>query len=244
MSLKTNKIKKETEVPAVKRALLSVASKERAKINAWFFKTGNGDYGEGDKFIGVRVPEQRKVAKKFLDIDFLDLRELLFSNVHEYRFTALVILVDKYLKADKNGKEKVVNFYLKNIDRVNNWDLVDVSAYKILGDYCLRNKRKKILFDLVKNENFWHRRIAIVSTFAFIRDGNIDITLKISKKLLKDKEDLIHKASGWMLREVGKKNKKELEKFLNENLDKMPRTMLRYSIEKFSKDERRKYLKK
>ena len=218
-----------------------LSSKEKAKVNAWFFKTGKGEYGYGDKFIGVIVPDQRIVVKKFLDIDLDELKKLLDSKIHEHRLTGLMILVEKYKLDD--DKERIVNFYLKNLKAVNNWDLVDTSAWQILGEWLL-DKDKHVLYEFSKSDNLWKRRIAIISTYAFIRQKKFKDTLKISTLLMNDKHDLIHKAVGWMLRELGKKDSKVLDKFLKKYSKKMPRTMLRYSIEKFSKNKRNFYMKK
>lgn len=224
--------------------LQSLANPQKAKILQGFFKTGPGQYGEGDIFLGIIVPEQRKVAKKHIDLSLPEIQNLLDSKIHEYRLTALFILVDKYKKADHNGKKEIVNFYLKNAseNNINNWDLVDLSAPNIVGDFLLDNDRK-ILYNLAKSKDLWEKRIAILSTFAFIRKGDFSDTLKISEILLNDKHDLIHKAVGWMLREVGKKDQKVLEEFLDKHCRVMPRTMLRYAIEKFDEEKRKTYLK-
>ena len=222
--------------------LNKLKSKEKAKILAGFFKTGKGEYGEGDVFLGITVPEQRKVAKKYLDLKLTDIQKLLNSKIHEHRLVALMILVEQYEK-DIRDKKLIVDFYLKNTKKINNWDLVDSSAHYILGDY-LFDKEKDILYNLLKSDNLWERRIAVISTFSFLRQGRYAETLEFSEKLLNDREDLIHKACGWMLRELGKRDIKVLRKFLDKFTGKMPRTMLRYSIEKFSKPEREKYLKK
>ncbi len=213
---------------------------KKAKLLSSFFKTGKGEYGEGDIFLGITIPMQRKIAKKYSDLKLRDVEKLLKSKIHEQRMVALMILINKYSREGSNRKE-LVDFYLNNIKYINNWDLVDGSAYFILGDY-LFDKEKDILYNLITSDNLWARRIAIISTFKFIRKNQFSDTLKICEYLLHDKQDLIHKACGWMLREVGKKNKKILNKFLNRFSLKMPRTMLRYSIEKFTEKERQKYL--
>jgi 3-methyladenine DNA glycosylase AlkD len=225
----------------LKKRIKSIASAEVAKTHLWFFKTGKGEYGEGDKFAGLKVPVQRKIAKEFKDLTYNELKELLASKIHEERQIALLILVDKYAKSNKSEKEKIYNFYLSNRKAINNWDLVDLSAPKIIGEHLL-NKDRKILFDFAKSKNLWERRIAILSTLAFIRMNDFYTTLQIADILMEDDHDLIHKAVGWMLREVGKKNLKVEEDFLKSRYKKMPRTMLRYSIEKFSKLKRQKYL--
>jgi 3-methyladenine DNA glycosylase AlkD len=219
------------------------ADKERAKHSQRFFKTGKGEYGEGDIFIGIIVPKQREIAKKFKDLSLDEIQKLLDSRIHEKRLIGLIILVEKYRKANEYLKRIIVYFYLKNTKNINNWDLVDLSASYIIGDYLI-DKDRKILYKLAKSKYLWEKRIAIISTATFIRNNEYKDTIKISELLLKDKHDLIHKAVGWMLREVGKKDKKELTKFLNRYYKIMPRTMLRYSIEKLNKHEREKYLRK
>ena len=223
----------------IKKELQSKANKKKAKIYQGFFKTKMGEYGEGDVFLGLTVPEQRRIAKKYYEIELNDLNALLKSKIHEERLTALLILVDKY----KKDKENVFNFYLKNLNYVNNWDLVDLTSNKIAGDFLL-NKEKEVLYKLAKSDNLWERRVAIVSTFEFIKYNQFEDTLKIAEILLKDKHDLIHKAVGWMLREVGKKDLKKEEEFLNKYYKEMPRTMLRYAIEKFEENKRNFYMKR
>lgn len=221
----------------IKSELKKLSNKDKAKVYAWFFKTGKGEYGEGDKFLGITVPKQRKVAKNFLDLSLREIKELLESPIHEHRFTALEILVMQFEKGSEKEKKLIANFYLKNAKLANNWDLVDTSAPYILGEY-FKDKNKSVLYKLARSKNLWEKRIAIVSTFAFIKQNDLGDTFKISEMLLNDKNDLIHKAVGWMLREAGKKDKQKLLKFLDKNGKKMPRTTLRYSIEKFSKKER------
>ncbi len=203
-----------------------------------FFKTGKGEYSCNDLFIGVTVPNLRIIAKEFKDIDFADLKTLITSKINEERLLALIILVSSYKsKNDLITKENIYQFYLKYLDYVNNWNLVDASAHLIIGNH-LYDKNRDLLMDLVKSENMWYRRISIVSTWYFIKQNDLTDTFKIAKLLLHDKEDLIHKASGWMLREAGKKSKSMLVEFLDDYGSIMPRTMLRYSIEKFSSTER------
>jgi len=226
----------------VQSKLKKLADPERAKGSLRFFKTGKGQYGEGDRFLGITVPEARKVAKKFKDLPLLEVKKLLESKIHEHRFVALEILVFKYEASLETEKKKIVNFYLKNRKFVNNWDLVDTSSYPILGNWLL-DKDREILYKLAKSKNLWDKRIAIVSTFEFIRSNQFEDTLKISEILLNDKHDLIHKASGWMLREVGKKSQPTLENFLKKHSKNMPRTMLRYAIEKFPEERRKGWLK-
>jgi 3-methyladenine DNA glycosylase AlkD len=221
--------------------LNKLADPKRAKALSWFFKTGPGQYGEGDKFIGITVPELRRVAKDFKELPFVELATLLRSSVHEHRFIALKILVLQYERGDAKKKEEVCRFYLKNIKSINNWDLVDTSAPYILGEYLL-NKDKKILYKLVRSKNIWERRISIISTFMLIREGKYNDSLKLAEILLKDKHDLIHKAVGWMLREIGKRSPETEHAFLEKYCGIMPRTMLRYAIEKFPPEKRREYL--
>ncbi len=227
----------------IKKDFQELANKEKAKILSRYFKTGRGQYGEGDIFLGITVPEQRKLAKKYINLSLKDIKKLLNSKVHEHRFTALEILVMKFEKADENTKKNIFNFYLKNTKNVNNWDLVDTSAPHIVGEYLL-NKDKFIIYKLAKSKNLWERRIAILSTFKFINNDKFVDTLKISEVLLNDNNDLIQKAAGWMLREVGKRNQEVEEKFLMKYYKKMPRTMLRYAIERFSEEKRKFYLGK
>ncbi|MFH0970452.1 MAG: DNA alkylation repair protein [Candidatus Diapherotrites archaeon] len=227
---------------ALREELKKYASEERRKVNIRFFKTGKGEYGEGDQFIGVTVPECRKVASTFLDTPIIQLKKTLHSPLHEERLVGLFILVEKYRKAiTEKEKKKIVDFYLKNKEKVNNWDLVDLSAYKILGNYLL-HQDKKILHTLAKSPSLWDRRIAILSTYASIQEDQFNDTFLLCEKFLSDKEDLMHKACGWMLREIGKRDEKALETFLKKHHLKMPRTMLRYSIERFPKNKREKYL--
>jgi len=206
-----------------------------------FFKTGKGDYAEGDVFAGIKVPVSRKIAKQFRDLSLNDLSILIKSKIHEERLIALFILVGKMKKADEKEKEKIYKFYLKNLKYVNNWDLVDLSAEKIIGEY-LFDKERKLLFELAKGD-LWEKRIAVMSTFNFIKKNDLGTTLKISKLLLKDKHDLIHKAVGWMLREIEKRDINTEEAFLKIHYKNMPRTMLRYAIEKFPEIKRQAYLK-
>jgi len=226
----------------LRKVIRDSANEKQAKTMQWFFKTGKGEYGEGDIFVGIKVPVQRQIAKKFLDLENQDLKILLNSKIHEERLIALLILVDKYQKANDKGKERVYKFYLSSSKKINNWDLVDLSAPKIMGEHLLNND-KEILFKFALSKNLWERRIAIISTYTFIKNKQFKTTLQISDILLNDDHDLIQKAVGWMLREVGKQDLKTLENFLKPRYNKMPRTMLRYSIEKFSEKKRKKYLK-
>ncbi len=223
------------------QTLQSLGSPKRAKASAWFFKTGKGEYGEGDQFLGIRVPEQRKVAYRYKDLSFFDLARLLKSPVHEHRFVALEILVKQYEDGGEQTKKDIASFYLAHAKRINNWDLVDTSASYILGDYLV-SRNKSVLYALARSNNLWERRISIIATGAFIQRGFFDDTLKIAAILLKDKHDLIHKAVGWMLREVGKRNLAALEGFLKRHHRVMPRTMLRYAIERYPEPRRKAWL--
>jgi 3-methyladenine DNA glycosylase AlkD len=224
-----------------------LANPAQAKVLQGFFKTGPGQYGEGDIFLGIKVPVAREVIKKYYDFDFKDLQELLKSKIHEHRLSALFILVKKFADAVKAGdekmQEKIYNFYLKNSKNINNWDLVDLSAPQIVGGYLLA-KNREILYNLVESKNLWERRIAVLATFTFLRQKDFKDILKIAEILLSDEHDLIHKSVGWMLRETGKRDEKVLRKFLDKHYQKMPRTMLRYAIEKLPEAERKKYLTK
>ncbi len=226
---------------SLKKELAEKASPKKALASAWFFKTGKGQYGEGDKFLGLTVPEQRAIGKRYQHLSLTDIERLLESRYHEHRFTALEILVMQFEKADDLGRGRIFHFYLAHTDCINNWDLVDTSCSYIVGQYLVENNRS-ILYTLVKSKNIWERRIAIVSTLAFIARNDFADTIKLSELLLGDTHDLIHKAVGWMLREVGKRDSKVLEDFLRKFCRIMPRTMLRYSIEKFSQEKRKKYL--
>ena len=227
----------------LKSELGKLADKKQAKILAGFFKTGPGEYGEGDIFLGIKVPVQRKIARGYENLSLIDLQKLLNSKIHEYRLIALLILISQYKKFDNQSKKKIVEFYLQNTKNINNWDLVDVSCPRILGDYLL-NKPRKILYQLAKSKNLWEKRIAIISTLAFIVEKQFDDTIKISEILLNDKHDLIHKAVGWMLREAGKRDEAVLIRFLNKHYRVMPRTTLRYAIERLSEKKRKYYLSK
>ena len=219
-----------------------LADKKRAEVSAWFFKTGPGQYGEGDVFLGITVPKMREVAKKY-ELPLSEIQKLLLSKIHEHRSVALVVLVNKFKCADEIGKKQIFDFYIKNAKNINNWDLVDSSAEYIVGEYLLE-RPKAIIYKLAKSKNLWERRIAIISTFAFIKKGKFEDTFKIAEILLSDWHDLIHKAVGWMLREVGKRDQNALEKFLAKHCRVMPRTMLRYSIERFESGKRKFFLAK
>jgi 3-methyladenine DNA glycosylase AlkD len=229
-------------VEQIRTRLQKLADKERAAVSKRFFKTGPGEYGEGDLFLGIRVPELRKLAKEYDHIGLDETKQLLQSAVHEERFLALAILVRSYGRGDEAQQKKIYELYLGNTRFVNNWDLVDASAEHIVGAF-LRNRGKEPLYRLAGSRSLWERRIAITATFHFIKQGRFSETVRIAEMLLSDEEDLIHKAVGWMLREVGKRDLRTEENFLRRHYKKMPRTMLRYAIERFPDPERRGYLK-
>ena len=222
--------------------LLQLANEQIAEHSQRFFKTGKGEYGEGDIFLGIRVPLLRRLVKKYGGISIAEVRKLLHSKFHEERLLAVLMLVQLFKSADESVQKQVYDLYLENTEFINNWDIVDISAAKIVGAH-LHEKDKAPLSDLVQSKNLWERRIAIISTFYFIRQNEFDDTLKLAKILLNDKEDLIHKAVGWMLREVGKREIEFEEEFLQEHYKIMPRTMLRYAIEKFPETSRKMYLR-
>lgn len=218
---------------------------DRIKILSNFFKTKKGQYGEGDKFIGIYVQDIRRVANIYQLLSLIEVKKLLKSKIHEERLLALLILVLKYKKSDLKIKKEIFDFYLIHTQYINSWDLVDLSAREIIGDYLLNYSNNNILTKLAKSKCIWERRIAIISTYAYILSGRSEETFIICEYLLNDKEDLIHKACGWMLREVGKRISRKIEKeFLNKYYKSMPRTMLRYSIEHFDTNERLIYMSK
>lgn len=227
----------------IKKELDTHATLERKVASQRYFKTGKGEYGEGDIFIGVDVPDQRSIAKRYYkEVTLADIEALLHENVHEYRLTALYILVLMYEKMKKE-RHGITALYLRNTKYINNWDLVDVSAPKILGPYLLETGDTSVLYEFARSKDLWEQRIAIMSTLAFIRAGRYDDTLKLSMMLLNHKHDLIHKAVGWMLREVGNKDMQAEIDFLKEHYKTMPRTMLRYAIEKFDKPTKEAFMK-
>lgn len=229
------------ELSILTSQLQSLGNPQKAKDLQWFFKTGKGQYAEGDQFVGIVVPNIRKVVNLYWDvIDLSEVQQLLLSPFHEFRLCALLILVKKY----PSDQENIYNFYLKNLEYINNWDLVDLSCHHIIGNYSYEHKDYSILYKLSQSTNLWEKRISIVSTTYFIRNNYFEPTIEISKTLLVDPHDLIHKAVGWMLREVGKRDQKMLTDFLDEHALVMPRTMLRYSIEKFPETLRQHYLKR
>ena len=225
----------------IKSDIRKAGNKKKAKLLAGYFKTRKGEYGEGDIFLGLTVPKSREIAIKNKDLSLRDIESLLKSKIHEERLIALLLLVYNYEKHPEKQKG-IYNFYLRNTKYINNWDLVDLSSHEIVGNYLL-NKDKSVLYKLAKSKTIWERRIAIISTAACIRKNRFSDTLEISRLLLHDKHDLIHKAVGWMLRELGKKDLRVLEDFLKGHYKSMPRTMLRYSIERFKESKRKQYLK-
>jgi len=222
--------------------LENLGNKEIAEHSQRFFRTGTGEYGEGDRFLGIRVPVLRRLAKGYGTIDLDDAFGLLMSPFHEARLLALLILIIKYSKEDDKNRRLIYRGYLANTKSINNWDLVDCSAEHIIGAHLFTKKRYPI-YKLAESKSLWERRIAIISTFYFIRRNDYSDTMAIAKILLCDREDLIHKAVGWMLREVGKRDIKKEETFLDRHHMKMPRTMLRYAIEKFPEQKRQYYLR-
>lgn len=228
-------------VVAIQKELRRQADPVKAKFFPRFFKSGKGEYGEGDKFLGVTVPRLRIAAKQFQDLSINQIKELLASSFHEERLVALLILVRQYQRGDELVRQKIFDFYLSQTKRINNWDLVDTSAYHIVGTHLL-NSDWSLLKKLAKSKSLWERRISMVATLAFIRKGNLKPTFEIAKLLLQDEHDLMHKAVGWMLREAGKKDAKQLSQFFKTNMAKMPRTALRYAIEKYPLKQRQNIL--
>ena len=227
----------------IQSELLSLSDPVRAKHSQRFFKTGPGEYGEGDVFLGMTMPELRVIAKKYFSkVDYSAVQELVESKYHEFRMCALVMLVYKYEKFPTERKE-IYEFFMKNTKYINNWDLVDVTIPKTVGAYLV-DKDRSVLYKLVKSSDLWERRIAVLATFAFLSKGDFKDSIRIAELLLKDKHDLIHKAVGWMLREIGKRDEAVLTEFLDKHVTKMPRTMLRYSIERLEEGKRKGYLRK
>lgn len=227
----------------VAQALEKMANPSKAALYSRFFKTGRGEYGEGDVFLGVTVPKQRKIAKQFKNLPLHEIKNLLHSKFHEHRLVALLILIGQFKSGDTEVKKTIFDIYCHNTKYINNWDLVDLSAAHIVGQY-LSNKDKTILYKFARSSYLWERRIAMISCFFFIRDNFFEDAFSIAEILLHDKHDLIHKAVGWMLREIGKRNQEEEEKFLKIHYKIMPRTMLRYAIERFDDAKRQKYMLK
>lgn len=226
----------------IRKRLLDLEDKEKAKTLQRFFKTGPGEYGEGDIFLGVMVPQLRKLSKEYGELDLGEVEALLKSSVHEERLLALLILIRKYNRGGEAEKKKIYGLYLKSTRWINNWDLVDLSAPNIVGDFLMKRSREP-LYRLACSPSLWERRIAILATFQFIKSHQFDETLRIGKILISDQEDLIHKAVGWMLREVGKRDPVAEESFLREQYRQMPRTMLRYAIERFPAARRELFMK-
>jgi 3-methyladenine DNA glycosylase AlkD len=226
----------------IKKELRELADPRQAKILSGFFKTGPGQYGEGDRFLGIKVPVQRALAKRYRDLPLRDVEKLLASKIHEERLVALLILIQKYDAGDVPGRNQIVRLYLASTRNINNWDLVDLSAERILGRH-LYGGSDRLLRKLARSSSLWERRIAIVATYYFIRNGKVDTTMAIAGILLDDEHDLIHKAAGWMLREAGKRDLDAELRFLDQHAATMPRTMLRYAIEKFPEKKRLHYLK-
>ena len=227
-------------------ALQFLSSPEKKEFLPYFFKTGKGEYAEGDKFIGVVVPDSRKLVKEYWQkAELSDAQEILKSEFHEMRLVALLILVNKFEKSkDKTEQKKLVDFYLKNTKYINNWDLVDLSCYKLLGRYCFENQKDDILRELSNSDNMWEKRIAIVATMHHIKKGkSFDLTQELVLNNLNHPHDLMHKANGWLLREIGNKDEEVLLDFLKIHYQNMPRTTLRYAIEKLDEDLRQDFLK-
>ena len=227
----------------IRKKLRAKARKEKALDLRRFFKTGPGEYGEGDLFLGVMVPETRRIAREYRDISLKDVAVLLKSPFHEERLAALLILVLKFSGDNETVRKDIYQFYLKHTAYINNWDLVDLSSHHIVGAF-LKDKDRRILYSLAASKNLWERRIAVLATFHYIRNNDFADALKIAESLLSDSEDLIHKAVGWMLREIGKRDVNAEEEFLKKHCYVMPRMMLRYAIERFPKSKRSGYLKK
>ena len=218
-----------------------MGDKEDARFLQGFFKTGVGQYGEGDIFLGIRVPALRKLAKEYKALPLKEVLPLLRSPYHEVRLFALILFVNAFARGDENIQKKIYDLYMANTGYINNWDLVDISAPNIVGAFLMERSRN-LLYQMAKSKTLWEQRIAVLATFYFIKNNQFDDSLKIAGILLQDKEDLIHKAVGWMLREVGKRDIDCAESFLQKHCRIMPRTMLRYAIERFTPAKRRKYM--
>lgn len=227
----------------IERDLMEAARPDKVEVLASFFKSGCGEYGEGDVFIGVSVPDNRRVARRHLDAGLDDVRRLLQSPVHEVRLCALLVLVEQYKRGDAARRREIYDFYLTVTDRINNWDLVDLSCQYIIGPQLMDGGDRSVLVMLAASESMWRRRIAVVSTLWMVRCGETDDAIGICTMLLDDREDLIRKACGWVLREVGKKDKSRLTAFLDRYAGDMSRTTLRYAIERFDRDERMHYMR-
>ena len=227
--------------PNIVEAFRKEANPEIAEHSSRFFKTGKGEYGEGDTFLGIRVPVTRQYAREYRAASLGVVRRLLTSKYHEERLLAVIMLADKFKRGDAADKKKIYELYTSHTIYINNWDIVDSSAHLIVGPYLQEKSRKK-LHTFARSDSLWERRIAIMATFHYIRNNEFDTALEISELLVHDTEDLIHKAVGWMLREIGKRDLKAEERFLNKHVKAMPRTMLRYAIEKFPEKKRKAYL--
>lgn len=227
----------------MREQLLGLADPEKAKVLQGFFKTVKGSYGESDKFVGIPVPKTRAIAKQYVHVEPEDVLPLLSDAVHECRLLALLVWVAQFPKSDEQRRKRIFDLYLSNTDKINSWDLVDLSAYQIVGEY-LRDKDRAPLHRLAESGHLWEQRISIVATWKYIREKRFEDTLQLADKLLLHSHDLIQKAVGWMLREVGKRDKQLLCDFLETRYTMMPRTMLRYAIEKFSPEERSFFMKK
>ena len=234
--------KRPVSAAEVQNELRMHADQDQARHAMRFFKTGPGEYGEGDRFLGIRVPQQRKIARKYHLLPLDEVRILVRSPYHEERLTGLLILTYRFPKAAEHEQMTIFKFYVSHTPFINNWDLVDVTAPKIVGPW-LENRSRKLLYELAGSESVWERRIAILSTMHFIRNDDLKDTIRLAEILLKDTHDLIHKAVGWMLREAGKKDLQKLEAFLERHAGNMPRTMLRYAIEKLPESRRSYYMK-
>lgn len=236
-------VKKNTSIASIRRSLHNSIDSSPQKV-AYFFKTGIGEYAEFDKFLGITMPTLRKIAKEFMNLSFDNIQILLCSEFNEERALALIILVAQYQKQNLTTQKNIYTFYLHNLQNINNWNLVDISAHHIVGAYLWHKKERRMLIALAKSNNLWQRRVAIIATFYFIKQKHFTDTIKIVSILIHDSHDLIHKACGWMLREIGKQELSVLINFLNQYHKLMPRTMLRYAIEKLPQKQRRKYLYK
>lgn len=237
---------KQNRTDEIVRQLKLLADEEKKNFLPRFFKTGKGEYGEGDQFLGVVVPRIRSVVKEFRATDFSTITELLASTWHEVRLCGLLLLVDNYKRAKNSSRKEIFEYYLSHTKAINNWDLVDLSAPYIVGAYLADKsvEDRNILYQLANSDNLWEQRIAVVSTIAFIRNNDYEDILHLVELLISHPHDLMHKAMGWMLREVGKRNETVLRSFLDAHVLQMPRTMLRYAIEKFDENERQYYLKR
>lgn len=230
-----------TAVTVLKRSLARLANRRDAAVARRFFKTGPGEYGEGDRFLGIRVPQLRRLARMSSEVTIAEAARLLRSTWHEQRLLALLLLVGRYERGGPEDRQTIYETYLRHTRYVNNWDLVDASAHRIVGPY-LESRSKRPLYALARSPDLWERRIAIIATLAYIRRRRSDETLRIARMLLDDRHDLIHKAAGWMLREVGNRDRAAARAFLDRHHRRMPRTMLRYAVERFPETLRRRYL--